>query len=322
MSVDVPDSSVRVYTVEKTQENQAVYDCFSKNQVEANDCITQIAYEKKENSLCSFVSGAYSQAYCKERIAYPTKEIVNTSIVDVKISPLSFLKIKTNDAVVSTTKTNTTFSRTSDPVSTQSDSRFSLQGFYDRIKGAPLRLFAFSETQTRPGTELIASGFGFTSTDNTVSIGGYEVSGLQSSDGMTLSFVLPSGISEGTYDAWVTNSKGTSRNDAQPIRLTVTQNPTPRPILTSVSPSVPSVSDTVTLSGEHLSGAFALYTSLGIVQNIYATNSSIQFNISDSSLISKIKDANYVKGKIVQVYVIVATPQGYNKDMFVFNVQF
>ncbi len=307
-------------TVEKNEKNEAVYDCFSKNQVESNDCVTQVAYEKQDTSLCSFVVGAYSEAYCKEKISNPKNERVNTSIVDVVPPPLSFSKKET--PIPSVAKTNSTFSRPSGSVSSQNEARFSLQGFYDRLKNSPLKLFAFSETQIRPGSELIASGFGFTSTENTVSIGGYEVSGLSSADGMTLSFVVPSGISDGVYDAWVTNSKGTSRNDSQPIRLTITQNPIPRPVITSVSPSLPSYLDSITLYGEHFSGASGLYTSLGVIENISVSDSSIQFRLSDSSLVSKIKDLDYVKGKVIQVLVIVATPQGYNKDTFVFNVQF
>lgn len=309
-------------TIEKNEKNEAVYDCFSKNQVESNDCVTQIAYEKKDISLCSFVTGAYSEAYCKEKISNPKNETVNTSIVDTRIPPLSFSRPEKNTIAKVSSPTPNIFSRTSQTSSSQNDSRFSLQGFYERLKGSPLKLFAFSETQVRPGSELIASGFGFTSTENTVSIGGYEVSGLSSADGMTLSFVVPSGISDGVYDAWVTNSKGTSRNDSQPIRLTVTQNPIPRPVITSVSPSLPSYLDTITLSGEYLSGAFGLYTSLGIIENLSVSDSSIQFKLSDSSFISKIKDLDQVKGKVIQVLVIVATPQGYNKDTFVFNVQF
>jgi hypothetical protein len=58
------------------------------------------------------------------------------------------------------------------------------------------------------------------------------------------------------------------------------------------------------------------------IECISVSDSSIQFRLSDSSLVSKIKDLDYVKGKVIQVLVIVATPQGYNKDTFVFNVQF
>jgi hypothetical protein len=71
-----------------------------------------------------------------------------------------------------------------------------------------------------------------------------------------------------------------------------------------------------------LSGVIGLYTSLGVLQGLSSTDSSVSFKVSDFEMVSKIKDADFVKGNVVQVYVIVATDKGFNKDMFVFDVQF
>jgi hypothetical protein len=321
-------TSTSTSLIPKTPQNEPIYGCFGENSIETNGCISDIALEKKDSSLCSYVQGQYSQAQCKERVINPKSQIINTQVVETKVSPLNLFTppsstlapiIFTNSDVLN----KISVYQTELEEQARNDDRFTAAGFYKRMQeSASLSLFSFSEYQIKPGATLVANGIGFAKSGNIIHIGNYEINNLSSVDGVTISFTLPTDAPLGNHEAWVTNNKGTSKKDNQPIRVVITDNPAPRPIIKSVSPMKPSIRDSVTLYGENLSGVIGLYTSLGVLQGLSSTDSSVSFKVSDFEMVSKIKDADFVKGNVVQVYVIVATDKGFNKDMFVFDVQF
>ncbi|HTR18751.1 MAG TPA: IPT/TIG domain-containing protein [Candidatus Paceibacterota bacterium] len=92
------------------------------------------------------------------------------------------------------------------------------------------------------GTSVTIYGSGFTTNGNTVHFGNGIVTSLGSSDGRSLSFVVPSQITGygsqplvlGTYQISVTNSNGASSN-SMPFTVTSTVNSNNAPVITSVS---------------------------------------------------------------------------------------
>lgn len=97
------------------------------------------------------------------------------------------------------------------------------------------------------GTSLSILGGGFTPTNNTVHFGdGYMVEGVPSGNTSTLSITVPRTIPFGKYSLYVTNSNGTTTQDAFFI---VTDPNVPEPTITSVSPSSGGNNTTITITG-------------------------------------------------------------------------
>lgn len=96
------------------------------------------------------------------------------------------------------------------------------------------------------GTQVVITGVNFTTTDNTIKMGNYQVGSVNSTDGKTLSFTVPQSFSNcnytaaygyctnvyipvnaGDYQVTVTNSKGTSNSQTfSIIRFPIICNPT------------------------------------------------------------------------------------------------
>ena len=76
-----------------------------------------------------------------------------------------------------------------------------------------------SPTSVTAGQSVTLTGTGFTSTNNTVLIGGTPVGTVSSSDGQTLTVPIPNATQAGTYTLTVTNANGTT---ATGLQLTVT----------------------------------------------------------------------------------------------------
>ncbi|HEY0907752.1 MAG TPA: IPT/TIG domain-containing protein [Candidatus Paceibacterota bacterium] len=212
--------------------------------------------------------------------------------------------------------------RTSDSSRSNIDSAYTAEGFNQRYAAAfGLKLYTFSEYQVAPGTTLTAQGAGFSKTGNTVHIGGSSVSGLDSSDGFTLTFTVPS-MNNGTYEAWVENEKGSSRNDAQRVMLMITSSPAPRPIIQSVSPQYPSASDTLTFYGDNFSSSITVITTMGVRQNVPANGGSFTLKLSDLPYFSQARNAEAVKGQKVSFFIQVQNENGVTRQPFVFDIQF
>ncbi|MBI5134577.1 MAG: hypothetical protein HZA81_04335 [Candidatus Taylorbacteria bacterium] len=311
-----------------TPEAALIASCDSPVSIERNDCVKKAAVKAQNQSLCAAILGTLGQTDCRNAVLRTEDKIADISMdatvrYDFEFAEPVVAPAEPVDTI--STRLAEAFEKAADAVREarqNPDPRYTADGFIARFSSSSPMLYSFSRSQALPGTELVAQGLGFTKTGNEIHIGNYAVSGLASADGMTIRFTLPGSMEYGTYDTWVTNERGSSRNMSQPIRLTITDSPLSPPTITGISPSVPTLSDTVTVYGSNLRGALGIYTSLGVLENVYAGDSSLTFKISDFPMIEKIKDIKGVKGNLVAVTLIVGTPQGYNQEPFLFNVQF
>lgn len=311
-----------------TSDERLISGCDSPVAAERNDCIKKAAVGSGRSSLCAAILGTFGQTDCMKSVQTKSEPVTDISTKAVVRYDFDYSSTTAKAEPLSSdisSRFSDLLSKIADGVREARDNpdpRYTAEGFLERLAKSSVALYSFSRLQALPGTELVARGLGFAKANNEIHIGNYSVSGLSSTDGMTLRFVLPGSMEYGTYEAWVTNEKGTSRSNNRPIQLTITDSPLDPPVITGVSPLIASLTDTVTLYGSGFRGAVGLYTSLGELKNIFATDSSITFKVSDFPIIAKIKDAKGVKGGLMQVSVIVGTPQGYNQEPFVFKVQF
>ena len=128
---------------------------------------------------------------------------------------------------------------------------------------AVVSISSLSPASGPAGTQVTITGKGFSSSDNTVQFSRNTISNLNSGDGNTLTFIVPSfwaypcppnaplcpgPISPnlpGQYPVYVTNSNGTSNN----LTFTVTDASTAPVTINSLSPSSGPVGTNVTISG-------------------------------------------------------------------------
>ncbi len=305
-----------------------IQSCNNTDSEVSDACIKNIAVENKKVSLCGGIQNVLNKSDCVSSVGRTEKPVQ-----EVFVKPVINTEAIVSKPITGTTTVNTLSSRFNAALNSlrnavknaqeNPDSRYTAEGFFERLgSSGGLALYAFSEFQVQPGATVIAQGVGFTKTDNTLYVNGFGVPGLQSADGFTLEFTLPQGVPLGRQEVWVTNANGTSRLATRPVYITVTNNPVARPVITSVSPTTPTVNDRVTLTGSNLGSMVSILTSLGMTDKMQSTDTTVSFNISDLNAVSKIKDLDSVKGKLIPVQVVVGAPQGYNKDTFVFNVQF
>ncbi len=133
------------------------------------------------------------------------------------------------------------------------------------------QLFFVDPYQTMPNSTITLHGASFNlDSTNTVFIGPTSfVPNLKSSDGSIITVVLPSSLTPGNYEVWVTNSNGSSRNIQNSISFIITNNPQPEPQITSVSPTSTPTSGTITISGDNFSTTGNnIYSTLGTVDNM------------------------------------------------------
>jgi hypothetical protein len=323
-STNIPSASSTI--VLSPADTQKISTCNSSISIERNDCIKKAAIQNKETSLCAAILGTFGQTDCKNSVTQVSQNPVDVFSKTITNYTFSFAATPSSKAPTTTsTQLADLLNKVSGEVkdaAANPDPRFTAAGFFDRLRASPLSLFNFSDYQIKPGSQITANGFGFTATGNDVHVGDFVMSNLSSDDSTTIQFTMTPSIPEGTYEAWITNSSGSSRKPTMPIKVIITNNPAPRPIITSVSPAVPGFNDTVTLNGANLGGAIELFTSFGMLKKFSSTPTSITFSLADFDIIGKIKDQPTIKGQKISVSVTVATPQGYNKDMFTFGVQF
>lgn len=305
--------------------------CNSGPSIENNDCIKNYAKTENNPKLCDLISGSFGKTNCQIDVARDTRTAVDINLLPKNPSPIGQFvvsPIQTTPSLPS--PTFLIFPQTEDlPEFAKNliaqaeydlanpDPRLTADGFYDRMATiVPLSLFSVAPLQSKPGDTVTAFGFGFSKTDNTVQIGNRAVSGVQSTDGMTLTFSIPTNLSYSTYDVWVTNDRGTSKNPGQPIRIIISSNPKPAPEITGVTPANPKVGDTVTLSGKNLGGIIEVATSLG------SAGKSLSFKPASLEFYKFVIDTPELIGKLIPVYVYVVTDAGFNQEPFIFNVQF
>lgn len=291
----------------------------SGNTFERNNCITKTAVSSKNSTFCTLVVGSLAQNACVREVESPTTLVAPV----VNQSYESFIRssISGNSGIISplVTTTSNTGANTFSEVSIKGDPRLTEEAFNERFKNdAPLALFGVSAYQVRPGDAMTLSGTGFLD-KNEIHFDGTILSG-NSSDGFTIATNAPGQM--GVYEVWVTNTKGSSRSLERPMRITVTDNPAPLPLVSSISPAIPSVTDVVIVTGSGFSTSNTISTSLGPLLGVSSNGSSMQFKMSDFPITPLIKDLKEIKGKKIPVQMYVQSDGGITKEVFSFEVQF
>ena len=151
---------------------------------------------------------------------------------------------------------------------------------FSAVFPSDLLIFGLSHSIVKPGDGLNVIGFGF-DPDTVIHIGlGYSVSVGATSTG-SFSLVVPM-LLYGTYDLWVTNSRGSSK-DKSPFKLTIASVSDSRPTITSVSPASVGKGDIITVNADRLDAVGnAIYSSLGIIKSLpSADGKTMTFNVDD-----------------------------------------
>ncbi|MDP1625381.1 MAG: hypothetical protein Q8L64_06515 [bacterium] len=283
--------------------------------IDRNECVTVLAAESRRIDACEFVVGSLAKASCLNGVIQ--KPVILPQAPDAYQNYLEVF-VKGPVSTVEVPRVVTSSGIPDMPVATTTDSRFTMEGFVNRATtDAELKVFALSHYQAKPGETVQVYGSGFVY-PSTVMVGSIPIHGLRSVDGFSLSFTAPS--STGEYEISVTNSKGSS-GSARP-KLLITDSPAPRPQITSASPSIVDVSGEVTLTGIGFMDTNIITTTLGVVQNVSSNGTSLRFRIADLTVVSQVKDLPEVKGMRVPVGVYVNNANGFNQDLFYFDVQF
>jgi hypothetical protein len=174
-------------------------------------------------------------------------------------------------------------------VSVPSSSSTSLSdksGFFDnmiRSYQSILRLYSVSPFKAMGGTSLTFSGTGF-SLANTIYFGeNRKIENVPLANNSSLHASLPSDLSPGKYEVWVTNEKGSSRRAEFPVFITVTTIPISAPVITAITPS-----DTFGFDGEVaiVGNGFVekntLITGFGFIDNLVRKDpNTLSFKIAD-----------------------------------------
>ncbi len=297
--------------------------CADGTVFEQNECISQIAQKTDDPSLCVSVKGSLAQSSCREALREP---LANTAASQPKSTYVSFLK-----SYVASSSPSAFTDLFAEPVRSPgitnkknaddgTPAQTSLQAVWSRFANqAAMATYTVFPYQSRPGDTVKVQGSGFAlDATNVVHIGGIEVSGLASPDGISLSVVIPSSASFGSNEVWVTNKRGSSRSAERPVYAIISLNPAPAPVITGVLPENPTSSDIITLVGSHLEGLAGVYTTFGQSK----AGTSLSFKIEDLERSWLVLNDESVKGKKVPLYVYVQTEGGLSKDPFIFDVQY
>ncbi|MEN9621605.1 MAG: hypothetical protein RLZZ67_39 [Candidatus Parcubacteria bacterium] len=309
--------------------------CTSPDQQTSDECVKKVAVENKKPALCSGIQSTLNKVDCISsvgRVEKPTTEIFSKPTVNQDalktdsfsnnqlISP----RVSTSSAQASSWFNNLLEDMKQSAADTRAnpDPNYTADGFYQRLAASQgITLYAFSEYQVAPGTTITAQGVGFTKTGNTLYLGTYSISGLESSDGTTVSFTVPS-LNVGTYEGWVENTNGSSRKEDRKVMLMITNSPTPKPVIRSISPALPSDADTVTFSGENFSSMVNVATTFGNKEAVSATGGTFTLKPSDLTFYDKVKNAPGIKGSKVSFFIYVYNENGVSGQPFTFDIQF
>lgn len=301
--------------------------CISDDRNQTDSCIKKTAVTEKNTVLCSAISGALERSDCVSsvgRVDNPTKIVFTEPTVNKTALTATTTTVAKTGTPLSTVFTDMLdrIKKTVSDTNNNPDSRFTAEGFYERLAThTGLNLYAFSEYQVAPGSVITAQGTGFTKTGNTLYLGTYSLSGLESADGSTLSFTVPS-LNKGTYEGWIENTNGSSKKDDRKIMLMITNSPTPKPVIHSVSPKVPLSTDTVIFSGENFSSSVNVMTTFGAKESVSASGGSFALKVSDLPFYEKVKTAPGVAGTLVSFFIYVYNENGVSGKPFTFDIQF
>jgi peptidoglycan hydrolase-like protein with peptidoglycan-binding domain len=181
------------------------------------------------------------------------------------------------------------------------------------------RLFNVAPKQVRPGDTITLTGNNF----------GNDVLMLHVGDSVVVPIVgnsatLPGSLSLGGYNLYVTGPKGSTKNDAFPVTLIVTDATQPAPHVDSVNPRVvSSTKQVITITGSYFSRDTTIATYFGTVHVASNDGTTISFalaDLSDQSLLQTMYAKKPV-GLNLSVPFVISTAAGVSGSDHAFVVQ-
>jgi hypothetical protein len=307
----------------------SVPECANGTVFEKNDCISKIVQKNGDTGLCSHVQGPIAQAAClnqkKDSMVSPAftppQQNSYDSYIKASVASGSQPALITAPPSPAPAPQPSTSDGSGGPVPVSAGDSYAMspQALYERAATkAALLAYNVFPYQSRQGdiVKIQGSGFALTAT-NVAHIGGVEVSGLASADGMNLLATVPASASLGTNEVWVTNDRGSTRNMQRPLYAIVSENPVAPPKITGFSPANPKYTDTITLSGENLVGVKVVSTTLGFIQG-----ESLSFRVADLDRVHLVLDQASSKGSMFPLAVFILAEGGLSEQPFMINVQF
>lgn len=190
-----------------------------------------------------------------------------------------------------------------------------------------VQIYRVSVYQAKHGDNVSISGDGFTQKTNTVYFGpNYHIDSLQSVDGKTLSFIVPSSVPNGSYNLWVQNENGSTLKPSGSSYFVLTDSPSPAPEITEISPNIVSLEEnsTVVITGKGFARTGnTLYGSLGVAQNISSDGTSITVPLSAFSGYGNLlkNKTHFTQGEL-PVFIVVRNNFGVSIGNVSFAIQF
>lgn len=202
-----------------------------------------------------------------------------------------------------------------------------------------------SKYQVSPGGNVSVSGIGFPAGDTFLHIGDARKVPLSASvaasaspaasqaaviaAGMTtLQATIPTDISPGKYEVWVTKGENgvgsdTSKKLGVPFYIFITSTPKDAPTISNITPSpvLPTGSIVITGSGFSASGN-NIYSTLGNILNVSSSGGTITVKISDFPATAQVKKLPGSQMMEVEAWLYVQNENGVNNSPAAFKVRF
>ncbi len=212
--------------------------------------------------------------------------------------------------------TSETFTEETETESAGQSSLFSIQ--------TP-KIFSVSAFQVSPGAKVTLFGRGFSLSANDVYAGEKKIlSNLKSLDGTKLEVIIPNDLAEGSYNLWVSNALGDTKNQIKEDFLVVSKMPKPASTILRVEPLETHADEinsiTVKITGENFSTIQnEIYSSFGNIGNLRSENGVISFPLSSLPEIAQIKSIPSSVGKIrIPIYLFVKNDSGITQTPAIF----
>lgn len=200
--------------------------------------------------------------------------------------------------------------------------------FFSKFFVLPLKVFALSKYNAKPGETVRIFGQGFLAKDNVIHIGpNYSVNNVSGDKGVELIFTIPQSVPGGKYNVWVSNKNGSTLNSSFGDYFTVSDYEILLPIIDSITPANIKYTDLskieIRITAKNVSDSSQITTSLGKPNSVRYENGNFYFyldKVSDFNLLSR--SAGYLKGVEVPIYTYVLNGLDRNEIPGVFYVQF
>lgn len=190
------------------------------------------------------------------------------------------------------------------------------QNAFQAVSPNDLLIFGLSHDKIKPGDSLSVTGFGF-DPGTIAHIGQFYSIGVAATSSDSFAIQIPATISYGSYDFWVSNSRGTSMGKS-PFKLTIADTTDRRPNLISVSPTIAVINDAIVVTADKLDfSGNAVYSNLGIIRSVPSSDGkSMSFKVSQLPNASALLQSQSIDRFTVTFGIRTATGQSLNYGYF------